>query len=85
MPQGATHSVSILLSLTHRPFTLGSQEEDAVVVDLDAKEQLTFTRVPQGATHSGAKALESAVAAASAVKEEKSEDKEAAGEKGQGS
>ena len=40
------------------------QEEDAVVVGLDASEQLTFVRVPQGATHTGAEALDVAMAAA---------------------
>jgi len=40
------------------------QEEDAIVVGLNASDQLTFVRVPQGATHSGAKALEAAMATA---------------------
>jgi len=39
------------------------QEEDAVVVGLGDSDQLTFVRVPQGATHAGAQALEAAMAA----------------------
>ncbi|KAF5842392.1 P-loop containing nucleoside triphosphate hydrolase protein [Dunaliella salina] len=40
------------------------QEEDAVVVGPGDSDQLTFVRVPQGATHAGAQALEAAIAAA---------------------